>query len=73
MVNIHKQFGGTGLGSMLSLDGIDCNNAYAGEAEEESADKQYDTSSDSLRDRDRDRVDEERVSQEGHTSNTPPQ
>ena len=30
MGNIHKQFGGSGLaGSMLSLDGIDCNIAYA--------------------------------------------
>jgi hypothetical protein len=46
MVNIHKQFGGTGLGSMLSLDGIDCNAVYASEVEEEresAREKQYDS------------------------------
>ena len=85
MVNIHKQFGGTGLGSMLSLDGIDCNNVYAGEAEE-AADKPYDSSTDSLRergeerdrerggDRDREMGVGERASQDGRThTNTPPQ
>lgn len=46
MVNIHKQFGGTGLGSMLSLDGIDCNAVYASEVEEEresAREKQFDS------------------------------
>ena len=44
MANIHKQFGGTDLGSMLSLDGIDCNTAYNNQNEDENGlnrDKRY--------------------------------
>lgn len=61
MANIHKQFGGTDLGSMLSLDGIDCNTAYNNQNEDEinaNRDKRYennsfDSRSDSERDRER--------------------
>ena len=64
MVNIHKQFGGTGLGSMLSLDGIDCNAVYASEVEEEceSAREQQFDSANELR------SDGERGSQDGSGS-----
>lgn len=64
MVNIHKQFGGTGLGSMLSLDGIDCNAVYASEVEEEgesAREKQYDSANEL-------RSEGEMVSQDGSGS-----